>query len=294
MVRCAGEAQPGSGEYRIRVGAITIGLRASPRRYRRMFPLYFGVPSAPGEPEIRLVVRVTRDMVDEALPDSLYYGKRITNEGFACAGGLVRGRHLPGAGVELRVPLQLVTGRAMRVFEHLLHQAFHMASRVRGDDSFLIHAAGVVRGGAGYLFVGPSGSGKSTIAILSRGDRVLNDEICMVGLSDRPPRLHGTPFNGFFRDKVEADAPLRAVLLLSKADEHRLLPVSPGEAVSAIFQQVVPPVALNEPVDKAAYGRMLDAAGRLVERVPVYRLEFREEAGFWSLLDGIEGKGGLA
>jgi hypothetical protein len=66
-----------------------------------------------------------------------------------------------------------------------------------------------------------------------------------------------------------------------------------SEAVSAVFQQVVPPVALDEPVGKAAYERMLDAAGRLLAHVPAYRLEFRQDAGFWSLIDGITGKGDL-
>ena len=168
-----------------------------------------------------------------------------------------------------------------------------MAVRARGEDCSLIHAAGVVRGGAGYLFVGASGAGKSTIARLSAGDQVLNDEICMVAFTDGPPSLHGTPFNGFFRDKVEGQAPLKAVFLLAQGEAHRLLPVGPSEAVSAVFQQVVPPVALDEPVGKAAYERMLDTAGRLLASVPAYRLEFRQDAGFWSRIDDLVQEGGL-
>jgi len=281
-------------EYRIGIGAMILGLRLVPRGCAAILPEYFGRPSVQGAPDIRLTVRVTRRRLKSPLPNSLYYGKEFAAAGFALADGLVHGRHLPGtAGVELQVPRALLCGSAIRIFEHLLHQAFHMAARARGEDCCLVHSSGVVRNGAGYLFVGASGAGKSTIARLSTGGQVLNDEICMVALAGNPPRLYGTPFNGFFKDKVEGQAPLKAVFLLAQAQMHRLRPVAMSEAVSAVFQQVVPPVALDEPVGKAAYERMLDAAGRLLAHVPAYRLEFRQDAGFWSLIDGITGKGDL-
>lgn len=284
-----------AGEYRIGIGAATLGLRVVPRRYEEVLPGYFNRPSAPGTPDLRVTIRITTDPVPAPLPDSLYYGKDLTPGGFTLADRLVHGRNLArGRGVELRVPLALLGGHAIRIFEHLLHMAFHMAARARGEDCCLIHAAGVVRGGAGYLFVGASGAGKSTIARLSAGDLVLNDEICMVAFAGGPPRLHGTPFNGFFRDKVEGQAPLKAVFLLAQRDAHRLLPVGTGEAVSAVFQQVVPPVALDEPVNKAAYVRMLDVAARLLAGVPAYRLEFRQDAGFWSRIDELAQEGVLA
>jgi hypothetical protein len=282
------------GEYRIGIGALTLGLRLVPRRYGTLLQEYFCRPSVSGPPDIRLKVRVSRHMMKAPFPDSLYFGKEVTDAGFTLADKLVRGRRISSeAGLELQVPRLLLCGHAIRVFEHLLHQAFHMAARARGEDCFLIHSAGIVRNGAGYLFVGASGAGKSTIARLSRAEQVLNDEICMVALADIPPRLHSTPFNGFFKDKIEGQAPLKGVFLLAQREVHRLLPVAMSEAVAAVFQQVVPPVALDEPVGKTTFERMLDATGRLLAHVPAYRLEFRQDAGFWRLIDGIAQKGDL-
>ena len=182
------------------------------------------------------------------------------------------------------MPAQLLGGRAIRVFEHVLHQAFQMAARTRGEDCILVHSSGVVRGGQGYLFVGPSGSGKSTIAGMSDRGLVLNDEICMVALGESLPSLHSTPFNGFFEGKIEGSAPLRAVFLIAQAPAHRVLPVRRAEALAALFQQIVPPVSLDEPVSGVARERMLEAAEGLLARVPAYRLEFRQDGGFWALI----------
>jgi hypothetical protein len=290
--RLVSRSREDHGEYRICIGAVTLGLRMMPQHYRTLLSGYFGRPSAKEEPDIHLTIRVTRQESMSLLPDSLYFDKEVTSAGFTLADRLVRGRQLPGeAGVELRVPCTLLCGHAIRIFEHLIHQAFHMAARTRGEDCCLIHSAGIVRNGAGYLFVGASGSGKSTIARLSKGEQVLNDEICMVSLADTSPCLHGTPFNGFFKGKIEGQAPLKALFLLSQRESHRLMPVTMSEAVAAVFQQIVPPVGLDESVGKAAFEHMLDAAGRLLCSVPAYRLEFRQDAEFWRLIDGITQKG---
>jgi hypothetical protein len=282
------------GEYRIGIGAVTLGLRLVPRPYDTLLPLYFGMPGVPGAPDIRLTVHVTEDKVKAPIPNSLYYDKEITTSGFTLAGRLVHGRHLPDeAGVELRVPRRLLCGHTIRIFEQLLHQAFHSAARARREDCFLIHSSGVVRNGAGFLFVGASGSGKTTIARLSTGEQILNDEICLVALADNPTYLYSTPFNGFFIDKVEGRAPLKAVFLLVQREAHRVLPVTESEAIAAIFQQVVPPVTLDESVGKGTYERMLGMVGRLLAHVPTYRLEFRQDGEFWHHIDQIMQKGEL-
>ena len=83
----------GAGEYRIGIGAATLGLRMVPRRYEEVLPGYFNRPSAPGTPDLRVTIRVTTDPVPTPLPDSLYYGKDVSAGRFRwptgwCTGGI--------------------------------------------------------------------------------------------------------------------------------------------------------------------------------------------------------------
>jgi hypothetical protein len=55
--------------------------------------------------------------------------------------------------------------------------------------------------------------------------------------------------------------------------------------MTAVASQVVPPMGLDEELDAAARHRILDAAHRLVTRVPIRRLVFRPDAGFWRVVD---------
>lgn len=282
------------GEYRLRVGPVTLGVRLRPGWYQEFLPAYFRRPSEATPADFRLDIRVEREADGLPVPDSLFHGKRSEGRAFSLADGLVRGRRLPGgAGVTLRMPRLLLAGRLARVFEQLLYQAFYDAVGGGRGESFLVHAAGVAHGGSGYLFVGPAGAGKTTVAELSASEQVLNDELCLVRFDGQSAMVQDTPFNGFFPAKVQGKAPLRAVFLLHQGPAHRLLPVGRTEAAAGIFQQVVPPIGLDEPIGPAAQARMLEAADRLAQRVPVRRLEFRPDAGFWGEIDAAAQRGEL-
>ena len=280
------------GEYRLRIGTTILGIRTLPRLYETLLSEYFGRYCVRELAEFHLTIHIDSGDSAGRIPNSLYYDKEVTQKGFTFANRLIRGRRLPGdVGVELRVSRRLLCGRSIRIFEHLLHQAFYSANRIKDHDSFLVHSAGVVHEKSGYLFVGASRTGKTTVAKLSTNDRVLNDEICMVKLRGKSVRLHDTPFNGFFRGKVQGQAPLRAIFMLHPRAAHRIRPLGRSEAVSGLFQQIVPPVGLDELVGRRAYEQMLDAAGRLLERVPAYKLEFKQNNGFWRQIDRIMQKG---
>jgi len=287
-------ANPLRGEYRLGVGPAAIGLRLRPARYQQALAQYFGRAGAKAPAHLRLIVRIVRDPAGRQVPDSLFHDKSRTAGGFTLAGGLGRGRRLSGErAVALRVPRMLVTGQVVRVFEQLLYQAFYEAADAAAEDCVLVHAAGVIRGGKGYLFVGPAGAGKSTVAGLSAADQVLNDEICLLRFTPAGIMLGDTPFNGFFRAKVPGQAPLRALFLLRQGQAHALLPVGRAEAAAAVFQQIVPPVRLDEPIGPAAHARMLEAADRLIQRAPMRTLQFRPDAGFWDEIDAAVQRGEL-
>ncbi len=282
-------------EFRLRVGDAVIGLRALGPQYVTSMESYFQQPSDDAEPDVILTLSVFDHTDQPRIPASLYTVKETDTGGFHIADDLVRCRFDPATGTgELSVKAALLAGRNMRVFEQLLMQAYHSAARRRGLPGQLVHSAGVIRDGRGYLFVGESGAGKSTVAELSSDHHVLNDEIVMVtpdlagGLANNLSgdlSLRGTPFNGFFTGKQPGSAPLVAIFLLAHGPAHRIRGVPRAEATAQITSQIVPPVGLEDALDGKATAATLETAIQLTERVPVKILEFRPDEGFWTAID---------
>lgn len=273
-------------QYRLRIGEVVIGLNCSDDSYAASLSEYFALPSDPGAPTITLDLDIVLHHDQPEIPNSLILTKTLVADGFDIAAGLIRGRYDPANGVgELQVKNVLTCGLMTRIFEQILYQAWHSGRARLAYDACLVHSAGIVRNGRGYLFVGPSEAGKSTIAGLSHNDTVLNDEMCLVEFHPGGLRLVSTPFNGHFRAKRAGAASLAAILLLEHGPEHALAAVGPGEAAGAIASQIAPPVGLDEAASGKTRLTMLDIAMRLVHRVPAQRLIFLPDAGFWPVLD---------
>jgi hypothetical protein len=274
-------------EYRLRVGDAVVGLSAQGPDYVASMASYFQQPSDADPPDVTLKIHVDDRGERPPVPASLYTVKERKNGGFTVGDDLVRCRFDPASGRgELAVKAALMDGRNLRVFEQLLMQAYHSAARRRRLPGRLVHAAGVIREGRGFLFVGHSGAGKSTIARLSADHHVLNDEIIMITPDTADGLLvRGTPFNGFFAGKRPGAAPLAALFLLAHGPAHRVRPVSRAAATAQITAQLVPPVGLEDQLDGDATAATLETAIRLTERVPVATLEFTPDAGFWTAVD---------
>ncbi len=254
-------------------------------RHGRFLAHYFGRPTDPGPATVSVDVALARDEHPCPVPNSLLLTKTVDGDRFDIDHGLIHGRWDEAAGRgEVTVRSTLLRGQMMRVFEQLVYQMFHSAARRLGYRAALVHAAGVVRDGRGYLFVGPSGAGKSTVASLSAVHHVLNDEMNLVELDGHPPVLVGTPFNAFFPDKRGGAAPLAAILLLEQAPAHALLPAAPARAVADLAAQVAPPVGLGDAATLTVHDAMLTAAMALLEQVPAYVLQFRRDPGFWDVV----------
>jgi hypothetical protein len=278
-------AETVSSEYRLRVGRAVIALTCSSPAYAASVRAYFGAAPVEAEPHVRLRLNVVDHEADRPIPQSLFTPKTSEGERFSIAGGVVCGRvHGPDE-IELWVDCVLTKGGATRVFEQLLYQAFYTARGAADEQAFLVHSSAAVHRGAGFLFVGASGAGKSTAVRLSQGDLILNDEVNLVRFTEGGVTLEGTPFNGYFREKLPGSADLRAVLLLRHGPEHRVADLARSRAVAAVAPQIVPPVGLAEPLTPAVRAEMLTLAERLTRSVPVRILEFRPDAGFWPVLE---------
>jgi len=273
-------------QCRILVGGAVIAMEAPDSRLALRLRRHFRVAPPEGDPAV--ILRLDRaPRGREPIPDSLFADKRVDGASFIIGDGVVRGTvDRAGRAADVRIDERLFEGRGLRIFEQLLYQAFAGCLRAGEGDAFLLHSSGVVRGGAGSLFTGPSGAGKSTVARMCGRHLVLNDEICLVDLRGPVAMAASTPFNGLFRAKGEGRAPLSAVYVLAQAGTHRVSPMGPGEAVAALLPQIVPPIGLDEAVGREAVERMLGLANALAERVPVRRLEFRRDDGFWREIDG--------
>ncbi|MBI5379368.1 MAG: hypothetical protein HZA23_04345 [Nitrospirae bacterium] len=147
---------------------------------------------------------------------------------------------------------------------------------------FLLHAAGLVRNGKGYLFAGKSGAGKTTITRLSAPNAVvLNDDFTLVRLSPDGATVHGTPFYGEYgKGGANIGAPLAGIYFLSKANTHEAVPLPPQAAIARLFGSV-----LHFPSDRATAQALLDLATAICRRVPCFELRFLPDASFWSCIN---------
>ena len=151
----------------------------------------------------------------------------------------------------------------------------HLCLRAGG---LLLHAAGVVCDGAGFVFFGPSGSGKSTASRLSLDKTILSDDLIILRIVDGKARVYGVPFRGDFPEapRVNTSADLRGLFALVKAPEHAIAHIDPPAALARLLACM--PFVI---IDAVHAKRAVETCAQIIERVPVRALRFRLDSGFW-------------
>jgi hypothetical protein len=151
----------------------------------------------------------------------------------------------------------------------------------------LVHAAGLLVGGQVHLFIGHSGSGKSTVVALSSQALALGDDLILLRPEETGWRAYGTPFwnpEATRREGQSASGILAGIYSLVQDREVYLQTLSPAAATAEL--------AANCPVvsgDVAQLSGLLGRCQQLGAEVPVHRLHFRKDPGFWGLLRGGPG-----
>lgn len=143
---------------------------------------------------------------------------------------------------------------------------------------FVLHSAGLARGGRAFLFFGPSGAGKSTVAALSPECDVLSDDLVLVLPEEGRFRAHTTPFRGSLPQRAKSrDAfPLAGVFRLVKSDRVRVEPLPPPLAVANLLTACP---FVGEPERRRNV--LVPSLERLTRTVPAGTLYFRKEPSFW-------------
>jgi hypothetical protein len=171
------------------------------------------------------------------------------------------------------------------VFENFLRVL--VAYRLLELGGVVLHSAGVVRGGAAYLFLGRSGAGKTTVARLglARGAEVLSDD-----LNALAPRAGGgcavlkLPFTGDLGERraVVPPVPLGALLRLQQDTTDAITPLSRAETLACMLA-CAPFVNVDPHRRERLEGVLLAllSAGA----PPALGLRFSLRGEFWSILD---------
>lgn len=169
---------------------------------------------------------------------------------------------------------------AIRAFENYVRAAVAWQAASRGGA--LVHAAGAVLDGRGYLFYGASGAGKSTLAASNRRGTIVSDDLSLVLPGDGGGLdLVGSPFRGTYEegDPVVGRFPLAAGFRLIQAREPEVRPVDRARALAELVG--------NLPFVAEAFARRPDLFDRLqagFAELPLAHLHFTRDDRFWDAI----------
>ncbi len=138
-------------------------------------------------------------------------------------------------------------------------------------DAFLLHACTMEVDGNAYAFCARSGTGKSTHARYWEqyfGDRMryINGDKPIVRWKDGVPMVYGTPWGGKENLQENICAPLKAICVLCRGEENKILPIGQSEAFFALMHQIL------HPAEEADAKRSLDLLQKTVSACRCYRL----------------------
>jgi hypothetical protein len=145
----------------------------------------------------------------------------------------------------------------------------------------LLHGAGIIHAGSGYLFLGPSGAGKSTVSRLSGSDTILNDDLVYVWKEQATWIMAGTPFT--HRDQnppTPSKADLKRMYRLVQDQRVYLEPLHLSQAMAEIIANT--PVL---PRSQALAPGLLERSKQLLGDVTLDRLHFLPDRSFWDLIE---------
>ena len=140
-------------------------------------------------------------------------------------------------------------------------------------DGFILHASAVALEGKAYLFSAPCGTGKSTHAAMWQqyfgADRaaIINDDKPAIRLIDGNFNVFGTPWSGKTDLNQNIKVPLQGVCFLGQAAGNSIQKIDNKEAIKLLLNQTL------RPRDRERMTGLLDLLDRLLQQIPVYKMQ---------------------
>lgn len=123
-----------------------------------------------------------------------------------------------------------------------------------------------------YLFTAKSGTGKSTHSrlwreIFENRAIMVNDDKPFIEVQKEEIYVYGSPWNGKHRLGENIKVPLKAICILNRGEENKIVKIAPRDALQMIFQQS------NRPLNSAKMSKYMELIDGLISNVDLYRLE---------------------
>ena len=157
-----------------------------------------------------------------------------------------------------------------------------IAWRAAERGGALVHAAGAVLDGRGYLFYGESGAGKSTLAECNRRATIISDDLSLILRAENgEPELIGSPFRGTYEEgeRVVGRFPVVAGFRLVQDEVASVERVPRVRALSELVA--------NLPFVAEGFARrpdLFDEIQRTFDSVPLMHLHFRKDDTYWDAI----------
>ncbi|MGN0475845.1 MAG: hypothetical protein ACI4HM_00750 [Ruminococcus sp.] len=154
--------------------------------------------------------------------------------------------------------------------EHIF-LANELFKKILPYKSIMIHSSAVKYKGKCYLFSAPSGTGKSThTAIWERlyGDdvKIINDDKPIIRLMGDELIAYGSPFAGGTHKFCDDNAPLSAIVFITRSEENSIRKLTGKEALLMLFQETI------RKVSKERMNLVLDMIDVIIKKVDLYEL----------------------
>lgn len=159
---------------------------------------------------------------------------------------------------------------------------FCLLTRLAREGGALMHGAGVVEDGKGWVFTGASGAGKSTLSdfYIAHGKTVLSDERIIIRKIGDRLFLCGTPWHGTSRAVNRQVVSLdRLYVIRHGAGAHRVRRLSSIEMCRLGLQQCFLPHW-----DREGMTKTVDLFSELAGRIECYDLAFLKDPGIIEFL----------
>ena len=140
------------------------------------------------------------------------------------------------------------------------------------EGGFLIHAAGVIKNGEGYLFPGPSGCGKTTIANSSAPAKILSDEFICLRKHSGSYSIYSTPW----KDESPDECVLKKVVFPKKAEDLKLKRINPALGAMELAANIIYAF-----YDRTIFRQVLDSLTLMAKEIPCYEMYFSLTSSFW-------------